>query len=95
MRHQLIRIGPHQAGKILGIMYFLMGLLAAPFFLFGVFFGSEPGLGGLLFAIAIPFLYGAIGYVFVALGALVYNALAKVVGGLEITVQAVDQPQAL
>ena len=91
MRQQVIRISPHQAGKILGIMYFLMGLLAAPLFLFGAFFGKGMGLTGVLFAILVPFLYGAIGYIFVALSAIVYNLLAGLVGGLEVTVTALEQ----
>ena len=93
MRQQVTRVGPHQAGKILGIMYFLMGLLFAPVFLFGALLGKDAGLSGVLFAIAIPFLYGAIGYVFVALSAIVYNVLARFVGGIEIDVTAREQQQ--
>jgi hypothetical protein len=85
MKHQVIHIAPHQAGKILGIMYFILGLLAALVLVGTGGFGSDRK-GMLMFAVSAPFLYGVMGYVFSALGALTYNVLAKYVGGFQITV---------
>jgi hypothetical protein len=42
---------------------------------------------GLLFMIGIPIFYGAMGFVFGAIGALVYNVFAAMVGGIEIEVE--------
>jgi hypothetical protein len=63
MKQQVVRIGPHQAGKVFGIMYFLIGLLIAPFMLLGAVFGKEQS-GMVIFAIVVPFMYGVMGYLF-------------------------------
>lgn len=86
MKQQVVRIEPLQAGKVLGIMYFLMGLLIAPFMLIGAIFGQDK-TGMVIFAIVVPFMYGVLGFVFTALAAAVYNMIAGLVGGLEITVE--------
>ena len=88
MKQQVVRVAPLQTGKVFGIMYFLMGLLIAPFMLLGAVFGRE-GTGMAIFAIAIPFMYGVLGFLFTALAAVVYNMIAGFVGGLEITVEEV------
>jgi hypothetical protein len=86
MKQQIVRIAPHQAGKVLGIMYFLISLLIVPFMLIGALFGSEKA-GMAIVAIALPFVYGVLGYLFSALAAAIYNLIAGFVGGLEITVE--------
>ena len=42
---------------------------------------------GFGFAIAAPFLYAAMGFVFGALGASIYNVVAKWIGGIEVEVE--------
>lgn len=44
-------------------------------------------VGGLLFMIGLPIFYGAIGFVAGAVGALIYNLFAGIVGGVEIEVE--------
>ncbi len=75
-----------------------MGLLFAPFFLLiglmGSLAGGEKnpfgGIFGVVMAIVAPFMYGILGFIFGAIGALLYNVFAKLVGGfeLELEVQA-------
>jgi hypothetical protein len=90
------RFAPLQLGKIMGLTYGLMGLLFCPVFLLAAVFGSHVpnqqhaplmmafGTG---FAIAMPFIYGAIGFVFGVIGAFIYNLMAKWVGGIEVEVE--------
>ena len=86
MKKQLVHIGPHQAGKIFGLMYFTVGIPAAVFLAWSGPFGHDKS--GVAFLVAMPFVYGAIGYIFSILGAALYNIIARFVGGLEITVTA-------
>jgi len=41
--------------------------------------------GGVIMLVA-PLVYAALGFLFVAVGCLIYNALAKVIGGIEIEI---------
>ena len=84
------------------IMLVVSLLISIPYGFFIMFFGaammSAGGRGGLaagggsivlglLFMIGIPIFYGAIGFVFGAIGALIYNIFAGIVGGIEIEVE--------
>ena len=80
------------AARIMGLLYGCMGLLFAPFFLLfgllGSLVGSDKtpfaGIFGVVFAILMPVIYGVMGFVMGAIGALLYNLLAKWVGGFEL-----------
>jgi len=107
MQVKLRRIAPLQAGKMLGVFYAAFSLLFVPFMLFFVMLGSVaakaqgqaalPGMGiflgfgaiGLLF---VPVIYGAMGFVFGALAALLYNLLAGWLGGLDLTFETKEEP---
>ncbi len=78
-------------------------LISIPYGLFIIIFaltgassiGGQSGLAvggggvvlGLVVMIGLPLVYGAIGFVFGALGALIYNVLSGLVGGIEIEVE--------
>jgi hypothetical protein len=47
------------------------------------------GAAMLVLGILAPFLYGAMGFVFGAIGAWIYNLIAKRLGGIEIQLEAV------
>jgi hypothetical protein len=89
------RIAPLQLGKMLAVLYGIMGLLFMPLFLIMSAFSSHMPAGqrggmmpfGAGFAIAMPIMYAAMGFVFGALGALIYNVVAKWVGGIEVEVE--------
>lgn len=91
-KKRIKRIAPLQAAKITAILYGAMGLLFIPFFLIMSAFSTQlPAeqragmmIGGVGFAIAAPLLYAAMGFVVGAVGALIYNLIAKWVGGLEV-----------
>lgn len=90
----LKRVAPLQLGKVLGVLYGAMGILLVPIFLIFSVIGSQmPAqqrvamMGfGVGFAILAPVFYGVMGFVTGALGALIYNLVAKWIGGIEVEV---------
>jgi hypothetical protein len=83
--------------KILGILYVFIGLFVGFIFAFlsilGVAFGEQDfgpilglifGLGSIIF---MPIFYGSLGFFFGLIGALIYNGVAKLVGGLEVEME--------
>ena len=94
---RLRSVGVLSCAKIYGIIHMALGIL------FGVFFvligiaglAAAPGrqkfgmIGFLVIAALSPFIYGALGFVIGAVGALLYNWIASAVGGIEMELQAV------
>ena len=89
------RIGPMSVARIAGVLYALMGLifglLLSAASAVGVMApgGDTPGFpGGMMFGAAavfvLPIVYGFFGFVMTLIGAAMYNALAGMVGGVEI-----------
>jgi hypothetical protein len=90
------RVSPLSCAKIAGVLYALMGLLfGALFSLFaaaGAFAAPDTGAGmmGAVFGIGavvlMPIFYGCLGFVTTLIGAALYNAVAGMIGGVEIDV---------
>ncbi|MFZ3087796.1 MAG: hypothetical protein WA123_07000 [Methylotenera sp.] len=84
MKKQIINISPIQTAKVFAVLYFVLSLpivgLMAVSFSFAP--GPKPGFGFLIF---FPFIYLIFGFIFTALGAWVYNLVAKWIGGIEYT----------
>ncbi len=95
IKRRIRRIEPLPLGKISAILYGIMGLLAVPVFLVMVAASSqlpaEQRIGmmafGLGFAVLSPLIYAAMGFVVGALGALIYNGIARWIGGIEVEVE--------
>jgi hypothetical protein len=99
MTHILKSVGVMSIAKITGLIYGGMGLLFMPFFLLFALAGSMAGqmagqdkfpfagVIGVVVAIAMPFIYGIMGFIAGALGALLYNLLAKWMGGFELELE--------
>lgn len=89
-------VGVLSCAKMLGVLYGCMALLIIPIFLIGGLAGmasrqTNGAIGGavmLAFAILAPFIYGGIGFVFGAIGAWIYNLIAKRLGGIEIQLES-------
>ena len=88
MRTQITHVSVHQTSKVVALMYFFFMLLFIPV---GIailaFVPSDPQqpqqrFMGYFFLFA-PVLYAVIGYLGFALASVLYNALAKRVGGIE------------
>ena len=94
-KRRIKRIAPLQLGKMLAVLYGIMGLLFIPFFLImsavATQMPPEQRVGmmafGAGFALFMPVIYAALGFVFGALGALIYNLVAKWIGGIEVEVE--------
>jgi len=84
MKQQIQRLTPHQNGKVFGILTALASLvLAVPMFLVMTFAGpARDGPPALVFLV-FPIVYLVAGYLSVAIGCLVYNAMFKYIGGIE------------
>jgi len=92
MSQRITRVVPISAAKLFGAMYFVIGVLAAPFLaipamLAGGDQGSAMGIG--LFLI-LPVIYGVMGFIGMAVFAWFYNVLAARIGGVVIETDAVD-----
>ncbi|SDU09202.1 hypothetical protein SAMN05444156_1909 [Verrucomicrobium sp. GAS474] len=93
--YTLKRVNPIQAGKVVGLTYGALALLFVPFFLlFGIasLFAKQQGaavagVGGIALCLFLPVLYAILGFIFGALGAWVYNLVAKWVGGLKFEIE--------
>ncbi len=86
--------------KIYAILHMAIGILVGLFLvLIGlVGFAAAPGhpkfgmVGMLVVAALSPFVYGIFGFVFGAIGALLYNWIASAVGGIQMELEAVPTP---
>lgn len=96
-------VGVISVAKIMGCTYAALALIFVPFVLIAGLMGALGALansgshnnpiaafgaiGVIVIAILIPIFYGAMGFIFGLIGALVYNLIAKWVGGFEIELQ--------
>jgi hypothetical protein len=90
MTHRIRRLDIGQMAKVMGALYFLLGIIfAAIFALFGSMIPrGEMGEGAAMFGgamlIGMPILYGIIGLIGGALIAVLYNLVAGWTGGIEL-----------
>lgn len=84
MVQRIDRFSVGQSAKVVGILYALMGLVFVPFFLLAALFSPRQAGFGVGFALVVPVLYGAAGFVFTAIGCALYNLVAGWVGGIEV-----------
>ena len=91
------KIGVLSLGKILGILYAIIGLIMGIFFTLFALVGlvsSSGGLGTLriLFGVGaiilLPIFYGVLGFVSGILMAFIYNLVASWIGGLEVETES-------
>ena len=90
------RIAPLPAGKLVGSLYAVLGLLIGALIsviaMAGGMAAAESNLGPLsiLFGVGaiiiLPIFYGCLGAIMTMLVAVIYNTVAKVVGGIEVDV---------
>jgi len=94
-KRRIKRIAPLQLGKMLAVLYGILGLIFIPFFLFMTALTSqipaEQRTGivamGAGFAICAPILYAIMGFIIGIIGAFIYNLVAKFIGGVEVEVE--------
>ena len=104
----LTKIGVLSCGKVMGVMYGVMGLIGGFIMsvvsLLSAAFGSAASnqweaLLGMIFGIGaivfLPAFYGAMGFAFGLLSALLYNWIAGWIGGLEVEFEQPPTPGGL
>lgn len=97
--HIIKSVGVLSVAKILGLIYACMGLIFAPLFLLIGLIGSMvgqqktpfAGMFGVVVALLMPVFYGVLGFIMGAIGALLYNLFAKLVGGFELEIELRSQ----
>lgn len=81
MKKQIVNISPIQTAKVFALLYFLFSLPFVGFMAITMSFsGASAPMG---FLVLFPFVYLVFGFVFTAMGAWLYNIVAKRVGGIE------------
>ena len=85
MVQRLSRFSIGQTAKVLGLLNGLMGLIFVPFFVIATMLSPGDESLGIGFALAMPILYGLLGFVFTAIGCALYNWVARKVGGIEVS----------
>jgi hypothetical protein len=85
---QIRRFGIGQTAKVIAVLYALMGLIFVPFFLFAAAFAPKETGFGTGFALALPILYGVLGFIFTAIACAIYNFVAGFVGGIEVELES-------
>jgi hypothetical protein len=93
--HIVRSVGVLSIAKIMGLIQACLGLIFAPFFLLIGLLGSMAGqqktlfagMFGVFFALFMPILYGVIGFITGAIGALLYNLFSRLVGGFELEIE--------
>lgn len=89
MKKQISRISPFQTAKVMALLYFAISLpMIALMSLFYSFMPGPKAAMGMMFIL--PFLYAVFGFIFTAIGAWVYNLIAKWVGGIEFTISEIE-----
>lgn len=87
MAQRIRRFGVGQTAKMLGTIYTLFGVVLIPIFLLATMYAPDAAGFGVGVAVALPLIYGVIGFVFTAVGCLIYNLVAGWVGGIEIEIE--------
>jgi branched-subunit amino acid transport protein len=87
MVQRLRRFSIGQTAKVFGVLYALMGLVFAPFLILAALIAPDIAGFGIGFAIGMPILYGILGFVVTAIGCALYNWVAGMVGGIEVTLE--------
>ena len=93
--HVIKSVGVLSIAKVMGLVQACLGLIFAPFLLLigllGTMAGPQKtpfaGMFGIFLALFMPVLYGVMGFIAGAVGALLYNLFARWVGGFELELE--------
>jgi hypothetical protein len=80
-----------QTSKVMGVLYFLLGLLFVVFVVVIVPAPRGHGHRGLFVIALAPAFYGVAGFIFTAIICWLYNAIARRIGGIEFEVSGEAQ----
>ena len=94
MRQQITRLSPIQTGKVMAALYGLMGFIFLPLIFFAMRLGPEETRPAGIFLLLAPLAYAAFGFVFIAIGCLLYNFVASFTGGIEVDLEPTEREAA-
>lgn len=95
VKRRIKRFAPLQLGLMLAALYGIVGLIFAPFFLLFSTLGlkasgqAPTGLmaAGVGIIFILPIIYAVVGFIGGLIGALIYNLIARWIGGIEVEVE--------
>lgn len=89
MKQQIARFSPHQNAKVFAVLMALGSLVfVLPFMLFAGMMTPQ-GMGPPMFILVLfPLFYLVFGYLMVAIGCAIYNAMFRHIGGIEFESEA-------
>ncbi len=95
MKKQVTRVSPQQTSKVLALFYFFASLPFSIYFAISAVLSAKYDIGAVVFTlILMPLIYMIFGYLFNLYGAWIYNHIAKRLGGIEVTINEVDDDMA-
>ncbi len=90
------KFGVFQTAKVAAVIYFFLALIIIiPMFLIMSMLPAYEETNvfpGNVFLFVMPFLYGIMGFVFTAIGCVIYNFIAARMGGITIEVETTENP---
>ena len=91
MKVQVQRFSPHQNGKVFAVLMALASLVfVVPFMLIASIAAPSGQSFPFLMILVFPIMYLVLGYLSVAVGCWLYNAMFKHIGGIEFEQAASD-----
>lgn len=87
MKRRITRLAVLQTGKLLAVLYAFVSVLMLPFMLIALLAGGGRAVAPMLGMLV---LYPIMGFVGGILVAAIYNLAARCVGGLEVSVDAIE-----
>ncbi|HEX4331072.1 MAG TPA: hypothetical protein VH040_02935 [Usitatibacter sp.] len=92
MRKRISRIAPVQLGKVAAVVYGVLSIPIMAIMAIAALFGPHANSTvSLVMIVVFPIIYIVFGFIFMALGALIYNLAAKWVGGIEFVTEEVSE----
>ena len=87
MKKRITRLAVMQTGKMLAVLYGFVSIIMLPVMLIGIFVDPSPNRFSMLFMLL---LYPIMGFILGILIAVFYNIAAKWVGGIQVSVEALE-----
>jgi len=87
MPQQIRRFGVGQTAKVVAVIYAIMGLIFVPIVLIASMLSPNKSQVGTGFALALPIIYGVLGFIVTAISCALYNFVAGLVGGIEVELE--------
>ena len=86
MKQQIVRLSPHQNGKVFAVLMAVGSLIfIVPFFAFFAAVAPAQARPPMFMLLVMPLVYLVLGYITVAIGCAVYNFMFKYIGGIEFS----------